>query len=68
MPGMAGLMVILSGVAAILARFAGADVPPCHLVAIAVIASGAHLIDDRRADSAGQMVLDTLREHPHSPK
>ena len=42
--GVAGLMVILSGVAAILARFAGAPVPPYQLVAIAAITSGAYLV------------------------
>ena len=42
--GVAGLMVILSGVAAILARFAGASVPPYQLVAIAAITSGAYLV------------------------
>ena len=42
--GVAGLMVILSGVAAILARFAGGNVPPYQLVAIAAITSGAYLV------------------------
>ena len=42
--GVAGLMVILSGVAAILARFAGANVPPYQVVAIAAITSGAYLV------------------------
>ncbi|HEY2656025.1 MAG TPA: aquaporin [Solirubrobacteraceae bacterium] len=42
--GVAGLMVILSGVAAILARFAGAPVPPYQLVAIAAITSGTYLV------------------------
>jgi glycerol uptake facilitator-like aquaporin len=42
--GVAGLMVILSGVAAILARFAGAHVPPYQVVAIAAITSGAYLV------------------------
>ncbi|HEY2479165.1 MAG TPA: aquaporin, partial [Solirubrobacterales bacterium] len=42
--GVAGLMVILSGVAAILARFAGAEVPPYQLVAIAAITSGTYLV------------------------
>ena len=42
--GVAGLMVILSGVAGILARFAGANVPPYQLVAIAAITSGAYLV------------------------
>jgi glycerol uptake facilitator-like aquaporin len=37
-------MVILSGVAAILARFAGAHVPPYQVVAIAAITSGAYLV------------------------
>jgi glycerol uptake facilitator-like aquaporin len=42
--GVAGLMVILSGVAGILARFAGANVPPYQLVAIAAVTSGAYLV------------------------
>ena len=42
--GVGGLMVILSGVAGILARFAGANVPPYQLVAIAAITSGAYLV------------------------
>ena len=42
--GVAGLMVILSGVAGILARFAGADVPRYQLVAIAAVTSGTYLI------------------------
>ena len=42
--GVAGLMVILSGVAAILARFAGANVPHYQVVAIAAITSGAYLV------------------------
>jgi aquaporin Z len=42
--GVAGLMVILSGVAGNLARFAGASVPPYQLVAIAAITSGAYLV------------------------
>jgi glycerol uptake facilitator-like aquaporin len=42
--GVAGLMVILSGVAGILARFAGAHVPPYQLVAIAAITSGVYLV------------------------
>jgi glycerol uptake facilitator-like aquaporin len=42
--GVAGLTVILSGVAGILARFAGATVPPYQLVAIAAITSGAYLV------------------------
>ena len=42
--GVAGLMVILSGVAAIMARFAGAAVPPYQVVAIAAITSGAYLV------------------------
>ncbi|HYZ81905.1 MAG TPA: aquaporin [Solirubrobacteraceae bacterium] len=42
--GVAGLMVILSGVAGILARFAGAHVPPYQLVAIAAVTSGGYLV------------------------
>jgi glycerol uptake facilitator-like aquaporin len=42
--GLAGLMVILSGVAAILARYAGASVPPYQVVAIAAITSGTYLV------------------------